>query len=154
MCDVCANILLLTMSAEKRCTSPHPEQRPAKLQASAHPQGSSTDLSEEWYDPDLDQFPVRPPRSLLYQMLVALYDQYWGKGLASLKSNGPFVHLPLLDNVTHGRVYLFKQYEYMEEHVGAFRENWAKGGPAEAPLLPGVALLGNPGIGKLVQTCD
>jgi len=141
------------MSVEKRHASPHPEQRPPKLRASAHPQGTSTGLSEEWYDPDLDRFPVSPTRSLLHQMLVTLYDQYWGTGLASLKSTRPFVHLPSLDNMTLGRVYFFKQYEYMEERVGAFRENWAKRGSTEAPLPPGVALLGNPGIGKLVQTC-
>ena len=69
------------MSAEKRPASPHPEQRPAKLRASAHPQGSGTNLSEEWYDPNLDRFPVRPPRSLLHQMLVTLYSQYWGRDL-------------------------------------------------------------------------
>ena len=70
-----------------------------------------------------------------------------------MKSTRPFVQLPLLDNVTLGRVYLFKQYEYMEERVGAFREKWAKRGPSAVPILPGVALLGNPGIGKLIQTC-
>jgi len=70
-----------------------------------------------------------------------------------LKYTRPFVDLPSLGNETQGRVYFFKQYEYMEERVGAFRENWTKGGPDGVPLLRGVALLGNPGIGKLVQTC-
>jgi len=72
---------------------------------------------------------------------------YWGKGDEHLKKYEPFLPFPS-DVVLDDKIYVSNQYKYTKERIDHFRNVFKdmKG------LPPGLALIGSPGIGELVNT--
>ncbi|KAI0792595.1 hypothetical protein C8Q75DRAFT_753594 [Abortiporus biennis] len=76
---------------------------------------------------------------------ASLYTAFWGKGLDVLESMKPRINLALAGDfpTSEGVLYFFDQYEYMQKRVDAFRA-----ARQHSSLIPGLALVGTPGIGK------
>lgn len=100
-------------------------------------------------DPQLGQYRLDPSAYDFYR-LARLYTMYWDKGNRCLRNHKPFIHFPP-DVFPDDELYCFRQYSYLEHRIDAFRKHHkdiitSKG----SGLLPGLALIGTPGIGELV----
>ena len=79
---------------------------------------------------------------------IAFYSQYWGLGERVLLDDQK-----IFRPSDRPALYFFKQYEYMVERVDSFRAYCKKLvslGHALPSSLPGVAIIGTPGIGESV----
>jgi len=93
-------------------------------------------------DPSLKKFLLPPNRYRNFPL--AYYSLYWKSGQDTLLEVGEIFrpnHLKAL--------YCFKQYKYMETRIDSFRE-YTKGLDRSSMNLPGILILGTPGIGESV----
>ncbi|KAJ6602186.1 hypothetical protein B0H10DRAFT_2230295 [Mycena sp. CBHHK59/15] len=80
--------------------------------------------------------------------MSALYDEYWGKHLEVFDTLQPGNTIPLPSgslHLTDDKLFIFSQYIYMTKRVDTFR---AVSAASKALIIPGVAPVGSPGIGK------
>ena len=93
-------------------------------------------------DPELERHLLQESQYRSHP-LAQLHPLYWNKGGHHLKNLLPFIPVPPAF-VPSKALYVFEQYVYTEQRIDKFREARMR-----TSVLPGLALIGSPGIGEL-----